>query len=75
MAGKEDKAAKEGKAVEDLERHPVEQMQKMLGVPPALHTGTCIQMGWCRGKEVTRKEYSAAVEKFKKSAAGRRGHA
>lgn len=69
MAGKEAGTAK------SLERFPVEQMKGKVDVPEAVHTGTCIQMGWRRGKEVTCKEYLAAVEGFKSSAAGRRGHA
>lgn len=69
MAGKEARTAK------DLERFPVELMQGKMGLPEAVHAGTCIQMGWCKGKEVTCKEYLAAVEEFRSSAAGRRGHA
>lgn len=62
------------KTVRDTEKYPVDLLRKELQVPDAVHAGTCIREGWNRGKEVTRKEYSTAVERFR-GAAGRKGHA
>lgn len=68
-------AAKETVTVKEAERYPIEQLQVEEQVSDAIHSGTCSQMGWCRGKEVTKKEYMAAVATFKGSVAGRRSHA
>lgn len=62
-------------AVKKAEYYPVEKLRDEMKVPDAVHKGTCIQMGWSRGKETTKKEYEAAVDQFKKAATGRRGHA
>lgn len=50
---------------------PIERLQEQLQVPDAVHTGTCIKMGWSRGKQVTKADYAAAVETFQRAAAGR----
>lgn len=55
--------------------YSVEQLKKNRNIPDAVHTGTCTLMGWCSGKTVTEKEYMAAVERFKKAAAGRKNNA
>lgn len=62
------------KTVKDTGQYPVEKLQKELQIPDALHAGTCVQMGWIQGKEISRKEYIAALERFK-GAAGRRRNA
>ena len=76
MAGKEagtEIKKENGKEAEagDMGLHPLEQMRDEMKVSEAVHAGTCIMMGWRRGKKVARKEYAAAVGKFKRSAAGR----
>ena len=68
-------AEKETANAKAAECYPVEQVKDRLQVPDAVHMGTCIQMGWSRGKEVTVKEYEAAVKKFKGTAAGRKKNA
>lgn len=50
---------------------PIEQLQLELKIPTAIHAGACTQMGWRCGKEIEKKEYIAAIEKFKGKAAGR----
>lgn len=57
------------------ERYTTEQLKQQMGIGDAVHSGTCARMNWCRGKEITEKEYTAAVEKFKAAAAGRRRNA
>lgn len=57
------------------ERYTIEKLKLRLGIEDSIHSGTCMKMNWCKGKEITEKEYTAAVEKFKASAAGRRGNA
>lgn len=71
---RETESPKDAEASMDLERHPVEKLQAETEIPDAVHAGTCLQMGWSRGKEVTREEYLQAVKKFKDSA-GRSRHA
>lgn len=43
---------------------PVEYWYNTLGTRLTVFTGTMCQMGWKRGKAVTRAEYEAAVKKF-----------
>lgn len=71
---KETETPKEAEASIDLKKHPVEKLRAEAEIPNAVHAGTCLQMGWSRGKEVTREEYLQAVKKFKDSA-GRSKHA
>lgn len=61
--------------VKETELYPVEQLQKQFQVSDAVHKGVCCWMSWNRGKEVTKKEYAAAVKVFSKGAAGRRENA
>ncbi len=52
--------------------HPVEELRRRCKVSEADHAGACIKMGWKPRKEVTQKEYTAAVEAFRRCAVGRR---
>ncbi len=61
--------------VKEAELYPVERLQVQMQVPDAVHKGVCCRMSWNRGKEVTKKEYAAAVKVFSEGTAGRRGHA
>ena len=74
MASKGKEIPKEAEASIDMETHPIEKLQDENGVSAAVHVGTCLHMGWSRGKEVTREEYLQAVKRFRDSA-GRSRHA
>lgn len=55
--------------------YKIEELQKELAVPTALHVGACSMMEWKYGKAVTKEEYAAAVKKFREHEVGRRNNA
>lgn len=68
-------AEKKTETAKGANKYPVEKLQVEMRVTNAVHTGICIQMGWHKGKEVSKEEYTAAIKQFKSSAAGRRKNA
>lgn len=49
----------------------IERLKVQLQVPDEVHAGTCIKMGWCKGKQVTEAEYATAVKAFRTASAER----
>ncbi len=63
-------AKKNMTTVTDEEHKTVEEWKKFFGTSDAVFAGASVKQGWNKGRQITGKEYTGAVESFLKSTIG-----